>query len=542
MAQLVITDITIEGKPIRQFRLFTLDQAIFAHHTFQLICPVEAIEGKTGTVFNTSGNWIGAALHVIITPIGCNDKLVFSGVVTQVEAARCSGHAGDVIFSGCSPTILLDNGPHCKTWERKVLKSIVQDVLNYFPLDRMQPKIAPTYRETLSYIVQYKETAWQFINRLAATYGEWLFYNGQRLVLGAPQGDTINMVYGMHLSRFILSMQAQPLNFQLLAYDYMNHEVYKSLAVPVNGIMSGSHWDQHVIEKSRLLFSMQPKQWHNRHITNKKQLDDCIALQAAARSSHMVRCNGSSDMPGIHPGGAIHVKSRNVYNNNDELYGDFTIISVQHVCDGQGHYNNEFVAVPASVKAPPVQPFAEPRCESQSALVTDNYDPKGLGRIRVKFHWMNENEKTPWLRVTTPHAGSGKGLFVMPEIGEEVIVAFEGDHPARPYIIGSVYHGKAKCNFSTEQNDLKVFQSRSGNKILLDDNAGSILIEDKDGNRLKLDGSGAVQVIANERVLLRCGDATIEMKKDGTICLNGKKVAITGESLVDVNGKLITLN
>jgi hypothetical protein len=108
MAQLVISDITIEGKPIRQFRLFTLEQAIFAHHTFQLICPVEAIDGKAGAVFNTSGNWIGGAIHVKITSVGCNDSLVFRGVVTQVEADRTSGHAGDIIFSGCSPTVLLD--------------------------------------------------------------------------------------------------------------------------------------------------------------------------------------------------------------------------------------------------------------------------------------------------------------------------------------------------------------------------------------------------------------------------------------------------
>lgn len=542
MAQLVQTDIIMQGKHIRQFRSFTLDQAIFDHHTFQLICPVEAIGDKRDGIFSTSGTWIGAAIYVKIKPFGGGNSLEFSGVVTQVETARCGGHAGDIIFSGCSPTILLDNGPHCKSWERKVLRTIVEDVLRYFPQQEPPPIIDPTYRETLSYIVQYKETAWQFINRLAATYGEWLFYNGQRLVLGAPQDNTINMVHGMDLSRFTMSMHAQPVNCKLLAYDYMNHEVYQSMAMPVNGIVSGTKWDHQVMEKSRLLFSMQPKQWHNRYVTNKKQLDDCMALQAAARSSHMVRCHGSSDVPGIHPGGAIHVKSRNVYNNHDELYGDFTIISVQHVCDGQGHYNNDFMAVPATVKAPPVQPFAEPRCESQSALVTDNHDHKGLGRIRVKFHWMNEHEKTPWLRVITPHAGSGKGLFVMPEIGEEVIVAFEGDHPARPYIIGSVYHGKAKCDFSTEGNNLKVFQSRSGNKIELDDQAGSILIQDKDGNRLILDGAGAVQVNSKEKVVLRCGDATIEMKKDGTICLNGKEVKITGKRLVDIRGRMIRLN
>jgi len=461
-------------------------------------------------------------------------------VITQIQAARRSGYAGDIIINGCSPTILLDNGPHCQSWERKALKNIVEDVLKPFPSNLLQPFIKPAYRETLSYVVQYNESAWQFINRLAADYGEWLYYNGQQLIMGASQGLTFNLIYGMHLSRFTLSVQTQPANFQLLAYDYMHHETYCGTPQPSNAYGSGlEHLAQ---ERSQILFNAEPRQWHNRYLTNKKQLDDHIALQAASRSGSMVQCKGRSDMPGLRPGSIIRVSGRNVYTNTEEFFGDFTITSVQHVCDGHGHYNNDLIAVPASVKVPPVRHANEPRCETQSARVTDNYDYKGLGRVRVRFHWMNDNEKSPWLRIASPYAGEGKGFFAMPEVGEEVMVAFEGDHPSKPYVIGSLYHGKATCDFSTKQNDLKVFQSRSGNKILLNDQSGSVMIEDKDGNSLKLDGAGAVQIISKESLVLCCGDAIIELKKDGTISLKGKDLIIDGKDKVMVNSELITLN
>ena len=133
------------------------------------------------------------------------------------------------------------------------------------------------------------------------------------------------------------------------------------------------------------------------------------------QSSNGVRFNGSSGHPGVQVGGQVSVSGQNIFSLSDESYGAYTVVAVNHYCDGQGAYNNDFVAVPASIKVPPVNNITEPACETQSALVTDNHDPKGLGRIRVKFHWMNGVEKTPWIRVTSPHGGGGKGMFFIPE-------------------------------------------------------------------------------------------------------------------------------
>ena len=385
MATLVDVSINIDGREIKQFSSLSLSQGIFEHHVFRLICPAESIDGTSGSILNASKNMIGSAITIQIDSGKSGGLLQFSGVVTQVEAARFSGHAGDMVIGGFSPTILLDNGLHCKTWEKKAIKNIVQDVLKHFPQNLLQPKISPSYGETLSYTVQYKETAWHFINRLSASHGEWLYYDGQKLVLGPPQTNKAQLFFGRNLDRFNMALHVRPANFQMLAYDYMNQEVYDGKPAGINNKAGLSELGKHALQKSEQFYGTQPKQWHNHFLTNKKQLDDYINTHASMQSSSLVRFNGSSGHPGVQVGNGISVEGRNFFNQSDEAFGDYTILSVSHHCDGQGNYNNDFVALPSGIKMPPVTTFPETHCETQSAVVTDNHDDKGLGRVTGKI-------------------------------------------------------------------------------------------------------------------------------------------------------------
>lgn len=537
MAQFVSTKIDIEGRRIKQFSSFSLSQGISEHHRFRLVCPTEAVDGISGSVLNTSKNLVGGKLTVQVAAIESSGALQFSGLVTGVDASRHSSHAGDVIITGLSPTVLLDNGSHCKTWEKKAVKNIAQDVVKHFPENLLKPAFSPTNGQTLSYTVQYKETAWQFLTRLAATYGEWFFYDGQKLVLGTPQGEKAKLIYGSTLEHFTMSLQMQPAKFQMMAYDYMKSEVYDGTPAGIADKAGLNDWGKHVLQKSEQFYASQPKQWHNQFLTNKKQLDDFITVRASVQSSGMVRFRGSSGHPGLQVGGAVNVQGKNVFSGTEEAFGDYTVIAVNHYCDGQGHYSNDFEAIPASVKMPPVTVYQEPHCETQSAFVTDNHDPKGLGRVRVKFHWMNGSEKSPWLRVTSPHGGGGKGMFFIPEIGEEVIVGFEGDSAVKPYIIGTVYHGKAKNDFSNSGNDVKALQTRSGNKVVMNDKDGSVHVQDSKGNDMMMDGKGNINVKSSESIVLTCGESKIEMKKDGTITINGKNISTTGKETIKADTK-----
>ena len=535
MAHFVGTIIDIEGKKIEQFNSLSISQSIFAHHAFRVECPAETIDG-TRNILNSSRNMIGSTIKVQVDKAGGNGQLQFVGVVTQVEASRHSGHTGSIIISGYSPTILMENGPHCRSWEKKAVKNIAQDVTSYFPQNLLQPKISPSNSETLSYTVQYKESAWQFLSRLSATYGEWFYYDGVKLILGMHQGNKIKMIYGSDLHSFNMALQVQPVTFTVKAYDYINHEVYNGSPNGIADKAGLNDLGKHTLQKSQQFYTAQPKQWHNQFLTNKKQLDDFVSTRAAMQSSNMVRFNGNSGDPGVQIGGGISVQGKNVFSQSDESYGDYTIISVNHHCDGQGNYSNDFVAVPATVKMPPVSINTDPHCETQSALVTDNHDPKGLGRVRAKFHWMNDGEKSPWLRVTSPHGGDGKGMFFIPEVGEEVIVGFEGDSPTKPYIIGSVYHGKAKTSFSNGGNDVKALQTRSGNMIVMNDQEGSVHVADSKGNDMKMDGNGNINVSCSESMVFTCGDSSIELHKNGTINITGKNITVSAKE----NGTLVS--
>ncbi|MGP8323109.1 MAG: phage baseplate assembly protein V [Methanosarcinaceae archaeon] len=112
-------------------------------------------------------------------------------------------------------------------------------------------------------------------------------------------------------------------------------------------------------------------------------------------------------------------------------------------------------------------------------IVTNNKDPEGLGRIRVKFPWLSNDDESNWARVASLMAGKGRGIFILPEIDDEVLVIFEHGNINMPYIIGSLWNGKdipPEIN-SDGKNNIRMIKSRSGHVIRIDDTDGNEKIE-----------------------------------------------------------------
>src|SRR6516162_486840 len=77
-------------------------------------------------------------------------------------------------------------------------------------------------------------------------------------------------------------------------------------------------------------------------------------------------------------------------------------------------------------------------------IVTNNKDPDGLGRIKVKFPWLDDKLESWWARLAYPMVGKKMGFFYLPEINDEVLVGFEHGDVRFPYILGSLYNGVDK--------------------------------------------------------------------------------------------------
>lgn len=157
-------------------------------------------------------------------------------------------------------------------------------------------------------------------------------------------------------------------------------------------------------------------------------------------------------------------------------------------------------------------------------VVTNTQDPAGLGRVKVKFPWLSVSEESFWARVATPMAGKGRGVYFLPEVEDEVLLAFEHGDTRFPYVLGALWNGQDKPPESNEngENNIRSIKSRSGHVIRLNDTDGEEKIEiiDKSGkNTIVIDTAKNAITLTSEK------DITLSASK-GTIKLDAQKIEI----------------
>jgi uncharacterized protein involved in type VI secretion and phage assembly len=168
-------------------------------------------------------------------------------------------------------------------------------------------------------------------------------------------------------------------------------------------------------------------------------------------------------------------------------------------------------------------------------VVTNNKDPDGLGRVKVKCPWMSDDHESFWARVVTPMAGRDRGLYLLPEVDDEVLLAFEHGAPEYAYVLGALWNGKDKPPESNANgtNDHRTLKSRSGHVIRLDDTDGNERIE-------ILDKSGKNRIVirtSQHEITIDAGSDIAVTARDGTLTLAGRSVEITAHGSLSVKAQ-----
>jgi uncharacterized protein involved in type VI secretion and phage assembly len=168
------------------------------------------------------------------------------------------------------------------------------------------------------------------------------------------------------------------------------------------------------------------------------------------------------------------------------------------------------------------------------ALVTDIVDTKRLGRVQVRFPWLGDDgdrDVRAWATMCTPYADTGQGLQIMPEVGSQVVVAFEAGNLRRPYIVGAAWNGDASVPQLPEQpNNIRVLRSRAGSRLEFDDTAGTpkVTISTDSGHEVVLDAGGQ--------------EVTIKHALGCTVRLTTTGVEVKGNVTVDVDTILMSVD
>lgn len=127
-------------------------------------------------------------------------------------------------------------------------------------------------------------------------------------------------------------------------------------------------------------------------------------------------------------------------------------------------------------------------------IVTDNEDPEGLGRVKLQYPWRDAADESHWARIATAMAGEDRGTYFLPEVGDEVLVAFEDGDIHHPYVLGALWNGQdvPPEDNADGNNDRRMVRSRSGHELVFDDaSEGTVTLTTSGGHELVLDDSSS---------------------------------------------------
>lgn len=520
MSLYTTTTISIADQQFQQFISLRLEQTIDGHHQFELKIGYDWLQSSGKNIFSASKTFLGKEISIVTQSIEQGtvmEPMTFNGIVTAISSGKGDdGTHGYCSIRGSGPTIIIENNPHIQCFESRTLSDIANTALKACAPYTLAPKVDTETKDSLKYIVQYKESNFDFLHRLAKRFGEWFFYTGQQIIFGRYSGKKISLVHMVDLMHFDLELKVLPNNQVMNGYDYREHQVVRNSTLSqAAGKMDV--YSQHVQSLSEKLYNRPSlfKMTYAFTSNAKTELDRLLLRRKKGFMAEMVHLKGSSRNTALRIGDIVSIKE-NIFSQED--HGQFFVTRVVHYCNGNGTYYNEFSGVPAEVAAPAVDLDNHLCCEAQSAVVVDNHDPKGLGRVKVKFKWQDQGN-TPWLQVVSPHGGGDKGFYMIPEKGEEVMVDFEGGNPELPFVTGTTYHGKAKSSFGNAGNDLKALRTRSGISILMNDAAGSVTINDPSGNQVVMNGNKQVTITAPQKLVINSKD--IIVNGTNSIVMNG---------------------
>ena len=572
------------------FESLMLEQKMNSCHYFEVVKEFfsqdEMWQAKPGELIGM----IGSRVLIYLEHLDGSHPYEFSGWVTDVQIDSWEDFAGrsdnrrrsnKVRIIGQGDVVKMDGAATMNSFVDCSLSSIVAQTTQD---SRLEVKCNPKYKALLPYAMQYGESKFEFLNRLSYTYGELFFYDGRTLFFGTPDDPRSEDLYvDQDLTSLRTYSSAVPRKY--IGYGYLPMED-QFVRTPECFKPNDKHWLIDTITKrSDYLFPDKgvveagTPAYHDSHIYD---MADNRRSDAAGR---MMNIEGETRTCRIKLGGLVNVFFP--LKMDVPWLGQYRIIQIIHRVDKNGNYSNHFVAIPSQYEYVLERFMHKLVAYPEVATVSDNNDPKGQGRVKVQFYWQRPlSLSTNWLRVQTPDAGSSdkvssnRGWVTIPEVGDQVMVGFEHGDPHRPFVMGSLFHGKSGIGGGVD-NKNKSFSTKQGNYFRLNGSNGSVVLStplgavfqrfDKDGNAtikaiknhfvrakekasieiipqlpkgkdtpndntpppspsatFSLNNEGVIELSGNKSVTIKVGNSKITLS-DGKVTIEGAKIDVKGE-------------
>ncbi|MFV0418267.1 MAG: type VI secretion system Vgr family protein [Dysgonomonas sp.] len=512
----------IEGEKMNIVSLF-LEQKFGQHHRFKVVLDYDiAKENFFGNPLDQIA-LIGKVLDIDLQQgSDSGGAYEFRGIIDEVYNEGREGKHGYLVIEGSSPTNLLERGKRLDIFANMGLQKVIEEVTDGVKDNLLSVVNSPVYNAPLSFLMQYYESDWEFLQRLSAISGETLFYTGRDLVFGEYKDwEPTEVMYDRELTHVQFGSRLISNTFK--NYQYLpEKDDTVSQESPAKIENSNEYLDLAAQKAADLVTDRPTLLPPDLGVEDKGALDDMVERRKTVTAAKTVYVKGITKTCDPRIGRLLTILMPDGISEAASL-GSYRVIKVTHTIDENHRYSCEFEAIPANLKFFPVPELKMPVANSILATVIKNDDPDKQGRVKVEFPFAQDRVSDVWLRVMSPDAGGlvgygnkkkgvvekNRGMVFVPEEGDQVMVGFEFGDPNRPYVMGSMFHGK-NTEGGGDNNYRKSITTRSGSKLEFTDSEDeekyTVILQHNDQNTISISvekDKGTIKVESTQDIFIK---------------------------------------
>lgn len=499
------------------------------------------------------------------------EKCILEGEITAIETHFLEGRETPIVIRGYDFSHRLHRGRYNRSFinmtDSDIVKKIAQEV--GIGIETIDNSGAPH-----DYVFQENQTNMSFFRERAARIGFELFVQNSKLYFRKPKSEqSLNLQWLQNINDFRVRTTSaeQVSSVEVRGWDYSEKRSIVSTAKTENLITETGHGKGS--QKGTQFRSPSPKMIVvDQPIFSPKEADTIAQALCDELGGEFVYADAKAEgNPEIRPGRVVKLEGL-----GERYSGDYYITETRHLYH-ERIYTTEFSVrglrggslfetLSPKTRLKPGQTFLV-------GIVTNNEDPKGWGRVKVKFPTLTEEHESHWARVVGVGAANDRGFDCLPEINDEVLVAFEHGDIHRPYILGGVWNGKdappETVNDSVQDGKVRLrtvktrtghvlqfveedkggskagvyITTSGGHKVRINDSERKVEIETNGGHTLTMDdnGMGSISMSSTGSISIDA-QTSIDIRANTSISINGNTISIKAPGPVTVQGTPIALN
>ncbi|HXB63718.1 MAG TPA: VgrG-related protein [Solirubrobacteraceae bacterium] len=478
---------------------------------------------------------IGAEVEILLASAHEGSlQPVFKGQVTALEPEFSAGGAY-VALRGYDNSHAMHRTKRTQTYQNATADDIARKVA---ARSGLQPGTIEAAGAPHDFIQQSNESDWEFLWRLAGAIDFEVVVVDKEMHFreagGMADAEPVTLAWGAQLVSFRPRVTGVQQMHEVLVrgWDPSTKQVIESTAT------ADSPSSTMGIERDGVVESLGGGTMTvaDRPVMTQAEADALASSVAAHLGNAFVEADGSCHGdPRIRAGSKVKIEKVGV-----RFSGTYSLSAVTHVFRGAKGYETHFSVTGRSPRSlVDLMTPAAKRSWGDSVVVgvvTQNEDPEGLGRVRVKYPALGEDTEGWWARVVSISAGEGRGVMMMPIVGDEVLLAFEHGDVRRPFVLGSLFNGQSKP---------KELSQTDGSFALGSDKAVSVKAAEgvtiESGKTLQLISEADMKVTAQQGLTEEVqGERSLEAQGSVTV-KGGASVTVESQAAVTIKAPAITI-